>query len=349
MIDGDETGLGLAGVTPAEPVTDPHKMSQTTHTPRLGEQSKNLLGDPGGIDSEEGGALEMLIYKYAHGRVVKGELTKGSAKTVRACLLSFAKSARVTPDKIARRHVDKWLATDGLSPSYRRSRFSALRGFFTWCVLNGHMPKDLTLGFKTPKVMMGLPRALPIEDARAIAAAGKDSRTRLIVSFMEQEGLRRGEVSRAMYHDIDHRKLTFSVRGKGGGGEVTRVLPISDETKVALARYLSDHEVTGGRLIRSHRDPHQGIGPETVSELVRVAMREAGVKQYNGDGCTPHALRHTMAQDMLDNGAEIRQVQKALGHASMKTTEWYLRNQVGGLREAMAGRTYASLPSVNPR
>lgn len=80
--------------------------------------------------------------------------------------------------------------------------------------------------------------------------------------------------------------------------------------------------------------------PQTVSHIVTEAMVAAGVKRAGHDGCTPHALRHTAAQDVLHAGADIRQVQAMLGHKSVSTTEWYLRAEVPGLRDAMAGRDY---------
>jgi site-specific recombinase XerD len=187
-----------------------------------------------------------------------------------------------------------------------------------------------------------MPRALQLDHATRVVAASKDSRTRLIVSLMLQEGLRRVEVSRALHHDIDFRKQTISIRGKGGHGDITRVVPITDETFRCLARYMEEHAISGGHLIRSHRGKHQGIAPATVSDLVLQALRDSGVKIYNGDGCSPHALRHTAAQDVLDNGGDLRQVQALLGHATIKTTEVYLRGDVHGLREAMEGRTYAT-------
>ncbi len=287
--------------------------------------------------------LERLVDRYVRDRRAKGELGKRAAIVARGHLLDFARSAHCDVEKLSRRHVDRWLASKPeLQPSYRRARFYSLRMFCRWCVMNGYMAKDLTLEFSPPKVPVGLPRALHLDTAVSVASSGKDSRTRLIVSMMLQEGLRCCEVSRAQYQDIDHRKRALAVRGKGGGGSATRVLPISDETHVALMRYLGDHEVTGGYLIRSHRNVHCGISAQTVSLLVDEAIKAAGAKNYRGDGCSAHALRHTMAQDMLDSGAEPRQVQAALGHTSLRTTEIYLRNQVSGLRDAMTGRHYAT-------
>jgi len=67
-------------------------------------------------------------------------------------------------------------------------------------------------------------------------------------------------------------------------------------------------------------------------------MREAGVNE------SAHALRHSMATDVLRGGAHVRTVQAALGHRHLKATERYLPLVVGDLREAMGGRRYRTDP-----
>ena len=284
--------------------------------------------------------MRRLVDQYVKAKMDRGELNARSATVSRSRLRSFAASTNARPSRVTRRTVEAWMETPGLAPGYRRARLSTLRGFCQWCVLNGHMPKDPTLGMKAPPVPRGLPRALPLDDSAKLVRACACPRTRLIVLLMLQEGLRRIEVSRILYSDLDMRRVTLSVRGKGGRGEPTRTVPISDETAGALRVYLEHVPVTYGPLIRSRRDPDRGLTAATISELVLAVMRDAGVKAHNGDGRSAHALRHTMATDMLDAGADLRQVQAALGHSTVRTTEHYLRNGVAGLRGAMAGRHY---------
>lgn len=76
--------------------------------------------------------------------------------------------------------------------------------------------------------------------------------------------------------------------------------------------------------------------------LVTAAMVDAGVKSCAGDGVSPHSLRHTFAQDLLDGGADVRLVQTGLGHRSLRSTELYLRREPPGLREAMEQRRYVA-------
>jgi site-specific recombinase XerD len=70
-------------------------------------------------------------------------------------------------------------------------------------------------------------------------------------------------------------------------------------------------------------------------------MYRAGINHAAYDGVSAHALRHTAAADMLRSGAHVRDVQAALGHAHLVTTERYLPTLVRGLAETMAGRRYS--------
>lgn len=285
--------------------------------------------------------LSGLTHRYVTEREHKGEVTGSTARQMRSRLYAFAAHTPVAPDKLNRRHIERWLAVPGLSPHYRRSRLSTLRGFCQWAVINKHMRRDPTVGIRFAKLPPLLPRALNGDQARAVACTSRsDRRTALMVSLMLNEGLRRAEVSAVQIGDLDRRAKVLSVRGKGGKGGITARLPLSRETLRLLTAYLPTVGRTSGPLFRSRVNPDRGISPSRVGELVMHAMRDAGVKEFNGDGRSAHALRHTCAQDLVDAGTDMRTVQRVLRHASIRNTELYVRGEVRGLRSAIDGRCY---------
>jgi len=164
-----------------------------------------------------------------------------------------------------------------------------------------------------------------------------DTRTKLICSLMLEEGLRRGEVATLQLGDLDLAGRLMLVRGKGG---TERVLPITDDTFELILAYTDETGFwRGGPVIRSKRDPARSIKPDRVTAIVAGVMREARIRE------SAHSLRHTMATDSLRGGAHIRDVQRALGHKHLRTTERYLPWLVdveGGLRQAIGGRHYGS-------
>lgn len=282
-----------------------------------------------------------LAMRYVSERRAKGEVNDRTAEQLRSRLHSFAKAAPDRPERVRRKHVERWMARPGLSAAYRRGRLSALKGFAQWCVLNGHMDHDPTAGVRAPRIPPAVPRALRQEEAVAVVAACPDTRTKAAALLMLQEGLRRAEVAAVQMGDIDLPRATVGVRGKGGQGKVTRVVPLSDETRRVIERYVAEEGGRTGPFLRSRVQPDRGISPQRVGELVTDAMRDAGVKHANGDGKSPHALRHTMAHHMVDEGGDILEVQEALGHASVQNSMIYLRGHVSpDLRRAMSGRSY---------
>lgn len=286
-------------------------------------------------------SVHSLSVKYVVERRDAGEIVERTAEQAFYRLRSFAQACPSNPARVNKSHVRRWMQVPDLSPAFRRARFSTVRGFCRWAYEHGHMPRDPTVGIKMPSVPPGLPRALRHDDAALVVAACPDLRTRLSVLLMLQEGMRRAEVAGIQVADVDFRAQTVAVRGKGGKGGVTRVVPVTDETASVMRQYMTEVGMRSGHLVRSVKWPDRGVSAAHLGALVTEAMYAAGVKRAAGDGVSPHALRHTAAHEMVDEGADVLEVQEALGHRSISNTMIYLRGHVSpNLRRAMGGRTY---------
>lgn len=286
--------------------------------------------------------LSRLAEKYVAARFDSGFVNKRSADQLRYRLWDFADQAPENPLRVRRRHVEAWMARRDLSPLYLRGRLSALRGFCRWCVARGYMKADPTLEVPMPAAPKLVPKRMTTDEARALSqAASTDVRTALVVSLMLQEAMRRSEVAALNVEDIDFAERSMAIRGKGGRGQVNGVVPISEETWGLLVRYRAEvGNPTHGPLIRNRVRSNPRLAPSTVSELVREAMIAAGVKQAGDMTRTPHSCRHTAAHGILEQTRDVRAVQQALRHASVRSTEVYLRGEVGDLRRVMGGRKY---------
>lgn len=276
-----------------------------------------------------------LVLRYVTERAERGELATTSARSYRENLWLFATVTGLDrrPATVTRRHVELFLAR-GRTRGTKRQRLSIIKGFFGWCQVNGYVRKNPAANIPSVPVPRSVPRALRAAQVTDAIGAARDPRERVAISLMVQEMLRAQEVAGLELGDIDLDERLLLVR-KGKGGH-QRVLPISAETAVAVARYLDQWPARSGPLIRSYLDPAAPIQPRYLSALVAKAMHRAGIAE------TGHALRHTGASDMLERGANIREVQIALGHASLGTTQRYLRWSDGrNLRKAMGGREYA--------
>lgn len=282
--------------------------------------------------------VRALAARYVADRASKQEIARTTIRTLRCNLDIFARTID-DPDlkDFGRVHIDLWKQRVNLAPATIRTRLSQIRGFVEWAILNGHLDHDPTVGVRSPRQPRRVPRNFQSEQVRLVYAACRDTREILVLALMVQEGLRAKEVVGLELGDIDFDAGVMLIRGKG---DHERVLPMSDDTMAVVARYLIEWPATAGPLVRSVKDGRSGLAPVTVGRMVSRLMMAAGVKQRAYDGRSGHALRHTAATDMLQRGAHLRDVQAALGHQSLATTERYLAWEVKGLREAMGGRHY---------
>lgn len=294
-------------------------------------------------DDETMPTLGGSVLRYVEMRRQAGEFAPTTAKGVRWILWRFGEIAGLerSPRTLTRRQVEKWIGSrSSVAPATLRLELSVVRTYCQWLVDRGDLRRDPTMRIKGPPKPRDVPRALAGGDVARLLAKCPDMRARLIVSLMVQEGLRCMEVSALQVSDVDLVDDTLLVVGKGGH---ERLLPLSTETHIHLSRYLHELPATAGALIRSYQYQQRGISPNHISVLVTRWMGDAHIK------ASAHALRHTMASDMLERCGNVRDVQMALGHVSLGTTQRYLRRSEGKrLREAMGGRRYAEAAEVAP-
>lgn len=308
-------------------------MAQATSPARSPEQS----GQP--VSGPTSRPVRDLIDRYVDERLARREIAEITARNLRQWLRSFAKVCGNRPVRqLSKRDVERWLeANPQWAPACRRTRLGGIRMFGDWLVERRYLNRNPATGIKPPPMPRTVPRALTVDQVAEILAHAPDPRARLVVLLGAQQGLRRAEIAGLEVGHLDWRNGTMIVTGKGGH---ERVLPITAETREAIRSYLAVHPATRGPLIRSKIDPNVGITPRAVANIMTSAAYAAGVKLRGLDGVAMHALRHTAASDMLRNGAHVRDVQQALGHAHLKTTEIYMPLLVGDLEQAMGGRRY---------
>lgn len=298
-----------------------------------------LVGGPAGVN------VAGAVSRYIKARRDAGEFNRATAVDTRYHLLRFAETLGDVPiDRVRVHHIERWLAGLDLAPTSLRTRLSAVRTFFRWCQARGMIARDPTASIRGPRLETPPARNLSRAEVQAALSACPDRRATLMLLLMVQEGLRRGEVAHLAMSDLDRTDLTLRVLGKGNK---TRFVPLTVETLEALRAYLGEYPTSAGPLLRSYTEPRKGLSASYVSQVVSKILYEAGVKQAPFDGVSAHAFRHTCANDMLDDGAEPREVQEMLGHEQLSTTDRYLKRRRAAtkLRAAAEGRRYLTDPN----
>ncbi len=307
--------------------------------------------------SMRGPSISTAAEEYLHGRLDRGELEVASAAKIATALRELERATGDGPvRRLDRRSAEAWMAeTAHLKASTRRLRWGFVSQFCEWAVDEALLERNPFRTVKPPKPARRPPRALPHDAVARLLAVVPDLRGRLIVLLMVQLGLRCVEVARLEVTDVDFGARSLRVRGKGSH---ERVLPITEECWDALGEYLGRHPASVGPLVRAWspnggslacsapRASSRPVSEGSISKLMSGWMYAAGVKSSPRDGRSAHALRHTCATDMLNNGADLLEVRDTLGHTSVATTQVYLGSATGRLRSSMEGRRYGGPVAV---
>lgn len=285
----------------------------------------------------------MHVEKYIAHRVERCELAPSSVVNVRATLLQWHRHAG-EPDAWTSSTATSWCHDRAVRPNTRKMRRARLRPYTAWLCRTGVLADDVAYDVPRVKVPARPPRNLDRAAVASLLDVCPDERATLIVMLMVQCGLRCVDLSRVLIEDIDVTRRRLDVRAKGGNGDVTHTVHVPAEAWALLVPYVRGLGRSSGPLIANSRrlQPHP-VSANRLSVLVRRWIADAGLKAFPYDGTSPHALRHTCAQDMLDSGAQLEQVRAVLGHRTVSTTEeYYLRREPKGLAESMEGRRYAA-------
>lgn len=224
------------------------------------------------------------------------------------------------------------------SRGYALSVVTGLRSFLRFARYRGYIETDL--GAALPRVanwkLTGLPKYLPRGAAQQVLAqcertTATGRRNYAILMLLARLGLRGGEVVDVRLEDIDWRKGEITVRSKKGGTWVRFPLPV--DVGQAIAGYLEK-----GRPRCSCRNvfvciyapyrplAHSGV----VSKIVRGALEQAGVESPHKGA---HTFRHTLATDLLRNGASLEEIGRVLRHKDPETTAIYAKVEIEALRQ----------------
>ncbi|HVN37901.1 MAG TPA: tyrosine recombinase XerC [Myxococcota bacterium] len=241
-------------------------------------------------------------------------------------------SGRV-PARVDAGDVRAWLASlhGSRDPATLGRKLAALRAFFRLQLREGRVPADPTRGLVSPRVPKRLPKPLAVDDCVALAEADAEVdprdearalRDRALVELLYGAGLRVGELCSLDVRDVDLHRGDVRVQGKGGA---ERVVPLPAAARAALDRYLAGRRGPGSRAeplftaLRPRRGARARLGVRDVRRIVGARARRAGIFER----VHPHRLRHSYATHLLDMGADLREIQELLGHASLSTTEKY--------------------------
>ena len=205
-------------------------------------------------------------------------------------------------------------------------RIAALRRYFLWAIRKGIASSDPTEAVHTPKTKGRLPRPLDEQTVVSLitsedsqAPEWRRARDRAVLEILYGSGLRVSEVCSLHVRSVSSDGETIRVIGKGSK---ERIVPLSAPAREAIeywtkARREVANDKSGDALFLSARG--NPVGRRDVARLLDDACARIGIS----GGTHPHALRHSFATHLMDNGADTRSIQELLGHSDAATTQRY--------------------------
>ncbi|MGE0766947.1 MAG: tyrosine recombinase XerC [Hyphomicrobiaceae bacterium] len=214
---------------------------------------------------------------------------------------------------------------EGIESRSLARAMSALRGFYRFLEKEEIVASRSVFSVSMPKVPRGVPKPLTREKAGELVQdsfeAGLDwvaARDLAVMLLLYGSGLRISEALGLRVKSAPTKlRDTLVIEGKGGKQRLVPALPITID---AIERYrrLCPHALTpeGPLFLGAKGGP---LSPRIIQLLIARMRDELGLPET----ATPHALRHSFATHLLASGADLRQIQELLGHASLSTTQIY--------------------------
>ncbi|HEX9768782.1 MAG TPA: site-specific tyrosine recombinase XerD [Kiloniellales bacterium] len=220
------------------------------------------------------------------------------------------------------------LAAAGRSPRTAARRLSAIRQFYRFLFTEGLRGDDPAAGLDAPRRGRSLPKLLSEAEVDLLLQAARERegpagvRLLALIELLYATGLRVSELVRLPLDAVARDPKVLIVRGKGGR---ERLVPLSEPARAAVAAFLPVRENfvagrAGSRWLFASRGASGHLTRHRVGQLLKDLARDAGIDPFR---VSPHVLRHAFASQLLDHGADLRSVQKMLGHADISTTQIY--------------------------
>ncbi len=220
------------------------------------------------------------------------------------------------------------LREEGYSISSICRFISSIKGFCRYLIVENIIKEDPSENLQSPKRWERLPKALSLSEVTSLLGINsslgslKDISPRdyVMLEILYSSGLRVSELVSLKLEDINLEAGFLRVLGKGSK---ERVVPVNTRTIRKLKKYINYQRP---EILKNRRSPYLFItnrgGPMTRQRFWQ--MLKALGRRY-GLYLSPHTLRHTFATHLLEGGADLRSVQKMLGHADISTTQIYTK------------------------
>lgn len=251
-------------------------------------------------------------------------------KAYRGHLGEFVKYMRqlgiTTPEQVLEEHIIAFIIhkRNTCNGTSIYTYFIHVRAWFNWMLARGIISQSPFAMLKKPILPKTIIKPITPEQVDMLLACCTNLsygiRDRAIIMLIFDSGLRRSEVCKIKLEDINFKKRSIHVMGKGSK---ERLVAIGERTKEAILNYLFIRKDTLPWLFISRYMLNPApLTPDAVTHMVSKMFKRAGI---TGVKRGPHTLRHSFATTSILNGANLFELQALLGHSELDMTKKYAR------------------------
>jgi site-specific recombinase XerD len=208
------------------------------------------------------------------------------------------------PSEISESDIKKWLLETGNTNS-RKHRLSALKLFYS---LTGKQPMKLR-HIEYPRAEHRIPQVIDGNYIRDRVACIENKKHKAIIMLAFSVGLRVSEVLNLKISDIDSARMIINIRQ--AKGKKDRIVPLSENVLNTLRVYYKEYKPVDYLFNGQFGLRYSAMSCNQI------------IKKYLGNRYHFHLLRHSCFTSLLENGTDLRVIQKIAGHRSSRTTEIY--------------------------
>jgi len=242
-------------------------------------------------------------------------LSPSSQQSYLYAIISLSKYFNRSPEHISEEELRQYLLYLKKEKRYSSSsiniRLNAIK--FFWChVLQ--RPLGLPSRVKFKKVTK-LPVVLSRDEIKKLFAEVHERKHLIALSLLYYCGMRRMEVQTLKRSAIDLNRMTVHV--KQGKNSRDRMIPIPEPFKKPLESYI--RQFRSDDYLFPGKKPGHYVSGDLWGKVIKQCLKVTGIQKK----ASTHSLRHSYATHLLENGVDIRIIQKLLGHKSIQTTYVY--------------------------
>ena len=201
-------------------------------------------------------------------------------------------------------------------------KLSSIRSFFRFLYNRSYVRHNPALLLTNPKSKKRVPKFIHLDQVNRLVDFKLDNfidyRDRALIEVFFSTGCRTSELRNASLKNVDLKKGTIKVLGKG---DYERIVYLGSHAIKFLNKYLKFrkmkfNELKGAIFVNSNG---KKLTRKGIYFIIKKRAKNAGFFDF----ISPHTLRHSFATEMLDRGADIKSVQDLLGHKNISTTQIY--------------------------